>query len=231
MKEKHTYHPVDAAHELPDALRVNPFTVPDGYFDGLHQRILRRQRDGEGAQTAWVVPSGYFDQLTDRITAQIAEQKLRDAVSEPGFTTPEGYFGQLEEQLLLGATLRRQAEETGFTVPAAYFDGLQSTLAERTADQATPIRSIRQPKWVAYAAAACIALAASAVLFFNSANDTANSSQLGSVPDQEILNYLELYGTANDMIYITEHLDDFDEGSIGEGLSEDDIEAYLNHTL
>jgi len=33
------------------------------------------------------------------------------------------------------------------------------------------------------------------------------------------------------MIYISEQLDDFDGHSIGQGISEEDIEAYLNHTL
>lgn len=105
---------------------------------------------------------------------------------------------------------------------------------EQTRQVAAPIRKLSRPKWVAYAAAASVALVLGLAGMFRTAttNDTAeNGSPLASVSDQQILDYLELYGTPNDMIYISEQLDDFDEQRIGVGISDEDIEAYLNHTL
>jgi len=232
MKGKHTYRHVDASDTLPAALRVNPYRVPDGYFEDLSQHVLHRCRHIDDAQHTLAVPSGYFGQLEHDITARIAEQKLKEQVAETGFAIPDGYFGKLEEQLLAEQLLRNNVHDAGFTVPPHYFETLQRGTISRTDEAAeTPIRKISRPRWMAYAAAACVALVISAIGLTRLVDDQGATSPLASVSDQEILHYLELYGTANDMIYISEQLDDFDERSIGEGLSEADIEAYLNHTL
>ncbi|WP_353125878.1 hypothetical protein [Parapedobacter pyrenivorans] len=235
MKEKDTYHHVDAPDKLPDALRANPYTVPEGYFDDLYNRTLRQCRHMEETPTTFAVPSGYFQQLEDGIMAKIAEEKLRNIVGEAGFSVPEGYFSSLEEQSLANVKIRENAVEPGFAVPEHYFDTLQNRITDRTSRrEVTLVRKISRPtKWVAYAAAACIAMVMGITGIFRLVDDGAetSTSPLASVSDQEILNYLELYGTANDMIYISEHLDDFDEPNINEGISEVDLEAYLNHTL
>ena len=233
MKEKPTYHHVDASGNLPDALRANPYTVPNGYFENFHRSTLQQCRHIDDAAAAFMVPPGYFEQLQDGIKTKIAEQQLKAIVDSAGFSVPEGYFNNLEEQSLADWKIRKNVVEPGFVVPESYFDTLQNRIADRSSQRpATPIRKISRPKWVAYGAAACIALVMSVVgisRLVNNGNET--KSPLASVSDQEILNYLELYGTANDMIYISEHLDDFDEGSIGKGISDVDIEEYLNHTL
>lgn len=235
MEEKHTYRPTDTSGKsLPEALRVNPYTVPDGYFANLQKYTLQQCLSIEEAQQAWRVPSGYFDQLSDRIFAKIKEQQLKETISEPGFSVPEGYFNRLENQFLLEKNLGGYATEPGFSVPAAYFETLQKNIAGKTYQrQDAPIRKISRPQWITYAAAACIALAVSifGVIKLTIENPSTTSGHLASVSDQEILSYLELYGTDDDVMYISEQLDDFDERVIGEEISEEDIEAYLNHTL
>ncbi len=267
MKDKCTYHIFDAAGNLSDAMRVNPYTVPAGYFDDLQQLILQRGRHIEDAQASFTVPSDYFNQLQEDITVKISESALKVRVSDPGFSVPEGYFGNLEKntlerikfidghsapamatppdyfQQLQEDILAKVAEqqlsarvngESGFSVPDGYFDALTHRVADRTTHrQTTPVRRISQPRWMTYAAAACIALAVSVVGFFklNHDEEVVQTSHLASVSDQEILSYLELYGTENDIVYISEHIDDFGERGIGDGLSDEDIEAYLNNTL
>jgi len=187
---------------LPSALRVNPYTVPDGYFADLTQHTLAQCRLSEMAEGTWEVPTGYFDQLSDRISMKLKEQRLKETVTETGFTVPDGYFEQLEAQVRI-----RQ------TTP--------------------PVRKMGGLKWMAYAAAACVALAVG-VAGMNQLTvegPTTASNHLASVSDQEIFNYLELYGTDNDVAYISEQLNEVDEPVIGEGISAEDIEAYLNHTL
>ncbi|RQP11220.1 hypothetical protein [Parapedobacter defluvii] len=237
MKEKHTYRPIDTPDKsLPEVLRVNPYTVPDGYFTDLQECTLQQCRLIEEVQhikSIGSVPTGYFDQLGDRILAKIKEQQLKETITESGFSIPDGYFDKLEEQLLLQQKLNENASDSGFSVPASYFETLQDNLSRQTyQQQEIPIRKISRPRWMAYAAA-CIALVASIVGVTRLAveDQPATSSHLASVSDQEILNYLELYGTDNDMMYISEQLDDFDERVIGESISEEDLEAYLNHTL
>ncbi|MFC3199002.1 hypothetical protein ACFOET_15365 [Parapedobacter deserti] len=234
MKERHTYRDADAPQNLPEACRVNPYTVPDGYFEGLHHCTLQKcMSDGE-PQTTFAIPLGYFDQLEDSIMAGIAEQKLLEITSQTGFSVPASYFDSLKEQLLTERKLKEKVGEAGFFVPASYFAELQRNITSQTSERsATPVRHLNHRSWVAYAAAACLALLVGIAGVFRlvDSGDTAPSSVLAAVSDQEILNYLEFYGAANDMIYISEQLDELDERSFGEGLSEADIEAYLNHTL
>ncbi|WP_257670546.1 hypothetical protein [Parapedobacter tibetensis] len=266
MKDKHTYRHLDESGRLPDALQMNPYTVPADYFEDLHVCILQRCRHIEDSQASFMVPSGYFDELRDNITTKIAEQRLKEIVDEPGFSVPEGYFvglernlsercrhigngsllsmpvppgyfQQLQEDILIEVSaqkLKEKVNEPGFIVPADYFDNLQHAITKRTSQgELTPIRKISRPKWMAYAAAACVALAVSIVGFlrFADSEQSISTNHLTAVSDQEILNYLEFYGTTSDFTYISEHLDDFGGRNIGEGLSEEDIEAYLNNTL
>lgn len=233
MKEKHTYQHGNTPGNLPEGLRVNPYTVPDGYFDNLFQQTLRKCRDGEAAPEAWGVPEGYFEQLTDSITAKIAEQKLKTLVSEPGFTVPDGYFEGLEQLLAAEGELRGKITETGFTVPQGYFDTLTDRVGEQTKRPATPVRRMNPLKWVAYAAASIAVILGLAGIFRTTVNQGFPETQqsLASVPDQQILDYLELYGSSDDMMFISEQMVDLDEQHISTEISDEDIEAYLNLTL
>src|SRR5690606_18512517 len=100
MKEKHTYHHTGALGKLPEALRANPYRVPDGYFKSLHLQTIEKCRDRDDIGTSLSVPDGYFEQLTDSITAKIAEQTLKAAVNESGFVVPNGYFNDAEQLLI-----------------------------------------------------------------------------------------------------------------------------------
>ena len=234
MKEKHTYQHSDTPGHLPEGLRVNPYTVPDGYFENLSQQTLRKCRDGEPAQGSWGVPDGYFEQLTDSITAKIAEQKLKALVSEPGFTVPDGYFEGLGQLLAAEGKLRGKVAGAGFTVPQGYFDTLPDRIGEQTQQRpATPVRRMAPLRWVAYAAASIALVFGLAGIFRSAVSDHFPETQqsLASVPDQQILDYLELYGSSDDMMYISEQMVDFDEQQISTEISDEDIEAYLNLTL
>ncbi|WP_262245476.1 hypothetical protein [Parapedobacter soli] len=231
MKEKHTYHHVDATGKLPEVLRANPYTVPNGYFENLYHRTVQKCQNTGNIPTGLGVPDGYFEQLTDSIKANIAEQRLKSIVRDPGFMVPDGYFGELEQQLVAYSKIAKVAADTGFTTPEHYFDRLPEAINQQIRETEVPVRKLNRRKWVAYAAAASIALVIGLAGILRTGHDNSETKNpLASVSDQQILDYLELYGTPSDMIYISEQLE-FDEQSIGEGLSEEDIEAYLNHTL
>lgn len=230
MKEKHTYHNTEASGGLPEALRANPYRVPDGYFKSLHLRTIIKCRDTENIGSSLGVPAGYFEQLADSITAKVAEQTLRASVSGSGFSVPQGYFNDAEQVLMAAAKI--DAADTGFTVPAHYFDTLSHRIGARTHQATAHVRKLRRPTWLGYAAAAGIAVVLGLVTMLNITNDSSGgASPLASVSDEQIVDYLELYGPPNDMMYISEQLDDVDGRSLGEGISDEDIEAYLNHTL
>ena len=232
MKGKHIYHHVDASGTLPEMLRANPYTVPNGYFENLHFQTIQKCLNTGNTPSPLGVPDGYFEQLSDSITAKIAEQTLKAAVNEPGFIVPDGYFSASEQRLMAIFKINERVADTGFIVPEHYFDTLPDRIRHQSHQTATPVHKLSRSKWVAYAAAASIALVLGLAGMFRIANNTPETkSPLASVSDEQIVDYLELYGPPNDMIYSSDQFDDFDEQGIGEGISEEDIEAYLNHTL
>jgi len=226
MKEKY--------QSLPEVLRVNPFSVPDGYFTDLQERTLTQCGLADTFKNTWEIPNDYFEQLTEKISVKVQEQKLKDMITESGFSTPDGYFENAQLRLLLRQKLMDQGANSGFTVPEGYFEEQYNRITDRVYDkQDTRIKKIGSRKWVGYAAAACIAFAIGVfgVTKMITEHNTPPSNHLVSVSDQEIFNYLELYGSDQDITYISEQLNEFDEPIIDAGISEEDIEAYLNHTL
>src|SRR5690554_1029853 len=70
-------------------LKQNPFSVPDGYFEGLE--AVTRFRVGEAGQinlTAenFPVPAGYFETLEQEISARITEENLRQHAATESFS-------------------------------------------------------------------------------------------------------------------------------------------------
>src|SRR5471030_3015702 len=81
---------------------VSPFTVPEGYFDSLGERIVScknlEELKNNGLSGGFTVPGNYFDELTANIQSRI---NIEAAVNKEGdgFTVPDGYFINLEEQI------------------------------------------------------------------------------------------------------------------------------------
>lgn len=204
MEEKHTRNDLNRRRGLPESLGVNPFTVPDNYFEQLNRQTLQRCRHIDVSENMLTVPSGYFNQLQDRILSRVAEEKLRKKISDPGFTVPEDYFVTLQKATINRAMSRR-------TTP--------------------PIRSLFPKHWIRYVAAACVVLTLSITGYFRLV-DNHQGNNLDAISDQEILGYLEFYGEPSDITYLTEYLNE--ERDITKelnDLSEEDIEAYLNNML
>ncbi len=212
--------------------------VPSNYFDQLQDsifvKIAEQKLKDMVVEPGFSVPEGFFDHLEKSVLERCTYADIHLSLA---MDTPPGYFQQLEETIITRVQeqeLREKVGESGFAVPEHYFDTLQQHVIERAVVRTTvPIRKMGRPKWMAYAAVACVALALSVVGFFRltDGDQVAAANDLAAVSDQEILSYLELYGSVNDIVYISEHIDDFGERNIGEGLSEEDIEAYLNNTL
>lgn len=133
----------DEAPYLADLPKVNPFTIPAQYFEGLSDRI-----------TAAV----YVDDL--KINAGIFEADV-----------PEGYFENLTENINARITLEALAlpKEDGFEVPEGYFNTLQGHILEKIAQENEPAKVVKLwPARVAkYAAAASIVLVSAFAIYFN----------------------------------------------------------------
>ncbi|WP_158824865.1 hypothetical protein [Mucilaginibacter lacusdianchii] len=116
----------------------SPFTVPDGYFDDLSQRLqsyvhLDDLKQDEPAY-GFTVPENYFDDLSSQIQSRIAiEEALpKDTL---GLTVPENYFDELSSNIQSRIAIEEitSAEDAGFKVPEGYFDELSNNIQSRIA--------------------------------------------------------------------------------------------------
>lgn len=130
MKENNTYNEELGGKNLPDSLRVNPFAIPNHFFAEQENQILlqmnleslRDFNDSNVSETT--VPEGYFDTLENNIFAKIAEQDLKDKVSESGFAVPDQYFeqfGQFVEGQIAEENLKSFSPTLEYQVPEDYF--------------------------------------------------------------------------------------------------------------
>ena len=120
--------------KLPELVgKANPFAVPEGYFEGLEERIMAAVKLDELKSDIphFTVPDGYFEQLSNNIQARIA---VEEAVNnqDAGFTVPAGYFENLSDNIQSRIAVE-QAMEAGetFEVPAGYFENLSSQIQSR----------------------------------------------------------------------------------------------------
>jgi hypothetical protein len=183
--------------------RVNPFVVPSGYFESLTEQVNTRiliESARFESEEEFNIPANYFKQLPSRIVERIAIENIQSLVPAPGFSVPEDYFTDLSERI-------------------------QSKLAEQKPERRKNIFK----SWISYSAAACITLVLGTAVYFNSTVYTINRD-LSKVPDQEIINYLQIHSTVGDNQYIIENLSDDGMQQVSSDVSSQEIEQYINNT-
>lgn len=185
-----------------------------------------------GKKIPFTVPSGYFENLSDNLKGRILMESLRFE-NEDEFMVPDGYFDQLSssiESRISLENIRTVAKSSGFKVPDTYFSSLTERINSRLEEPAkviTPVRTMLN-SWLSYAAAACITVMIGTGLYFNSA-DYQFDKQLSEIPDQEIMNYLQVHSTAGDTPFIIESLNP-EEFEINSDVSSEELEQYINST-
>jgi hypothetical protein len=124
-------------NEYPSLKQVNannPFTVPDGYFDGLGERVTSaitiEALKNKMPLSGFAVPENYFKELSGNIQSRI---NIDHALSrEPGFEVPENYFDELSANIQSKIHLNNAiSNDTGFTVPDKYFEELSASIQSR----------------------------------------------------------------------------------------------------
>jgi len=153
-----------------------PFTVPEGYFPGLEDRLLSEIKISALSKLRTpAVPESYFESLEEQLisTARLSSLNLRASA-------PEGYFDTLEDQILGRIKidgLQQPAVEEGYfealedrimaevrleglkqpAVPAGYFDTLEKDILDKTTGtQKAKFTLFRNIKVLRSAAAALI---------------------------------------------------------------------------
>lgn len=186
----------------------NPFLVPKGYFDSLPEHInasLSLENSSFWKKEKLGVPEGYFEQLSAQIETRIAVEKIKELVPVHGFTVPIGYFDNLSERITIQIN-----HQTKYPEPA--------------------IKKM-MPGWKKYAAAACVTLAIGIAAFLNLKVNNFDS-RVSKIPDQEIINYLQVNTDAADINVILQNLDENGTFSkVDNNVSTEELEQYINTSL
>lgn len=183
--------------------RVNPFVVPSGYFESLSDDVHARVLI-ESARfentEEFIIPNNYFEQLPSRIEERLTIEEIQLLVPSQGFTVPDVYFSELSERI-------------------------RSKIAAQKPEKKKNIFN----SWISYSAAACITLVLGTAVYFNSTG-YAIGRDLSKVPDQEIINYLQIHSTVGDNQYIIENLSIDGLQQVSSDVSSQEIEQYINNT-
>ncbi len=260
MKEENTYHEKEG-HNLPDYLRVNPFVIPEGYFDhfadNIRTKIAEQKLKQQVPDTGFTVPSDYFPRLEGDIQSRLFEHKLKDQASTEAYLVPEGYFEELTDKIKASVALERRIasiKEESFAVPTGYFETLSSRIMDKVANTSlvekeekstTPV--IQMPskrKWVHYASAAAVAIliGIGSYLYLDqsapSTHQTDNElhASLHELSKEDIVHYLAQVTDGVELIELASYMEEeeiFENNSfeINHRLNDKEIEEYLNYML
>lgn len=188
-----------------------------------------------GKGSPFMVPAGYFEDLSRGLQTRVLIESMRFENTEE-FFVPENYFEQLSDRIndrISLENIRTQSDSDGFTVPDAYFAGLADRINSRLEEQPLQVKKGRVRNlfnsWVGYSAAACIMLITASVIYLNSTSYLLGH-ELSGIPDQEIINYLQVHSTAYDTPYIIENVNTEGLNQLSSDISEDELEQYINNT-
>jgi hypothetical protein len=166
--------------------KVNVFSVPEGFFIGLDEKIATAVFLQQDKKTEFQkVPEGYFDSLSEKILSKIKEEKESAA----------------EEIRSVSPALHYLREEKVFDVPEGYFDNLSSKILCRLKGGNTKVISFNSARrWLKYAAAAFVAgiITIFSYQIFNSTT-TRNSTMTVSTRMPEYMQLASQYKTIKEI--------------------------------
>lgn len=202
--------------------------VPDDYFGCLPERMMRKAAQ---EKSLWEVPANYFDGITQSVLNKILTEDAADSQENPlkgiqpePFLVPEHYFDTVPERI----NARIRSGNTGTK---------------------TRMVALRFRQAVRYMAAAMITLIVTTGVFrfliAGSASDPAStnlersieqgrqmderqfSEQLNKLNEEDILSYLEQYGSPQDVARLGSGMETGDIPSAEEYLKEDNTLELL----
>lgn len=183
-----------------------------------------------GRENPFALPSDYFESLSNNLTSIALIESARFE-NEEEFSIPKGYFEQLEKQIKAKLAIENINEldpYSGFSIPNDYFSNLSQTIEQKIGQQAVVRKKSIFKSWISYSAAACITMVIGSVVYLNMKSDNI-SSDLSNIPDQEIINYLQIHSTVNDNQYIIENLSDEGLQQVSNDVSSQEIEQYIKN--
>jgi hypothetical protein len=203
---------------LGEALKGNPFLVPEDYFSTLKKEITLKKNISELGETSFIVPTNYQENLKQDILSKVSESNLKNLIPNSNPVVPVGYFDDLQQRILNKTTKSDKASEK-----------LKKTIDKK------PIKQLGIYKWIPYVAAASIAIIIGLFAILEGTKLTTQqginySTQIDIVPTDDIINYLAFYSEVGDLEHISGQIQDQSNNFI-EGLSSQEIETYLEYDL
>lgn len=136
MKEDNTYYDEMDGLNLPGSLRVNPFVVPENYFEQLSSSVLsqiRLQQLSDPEKKAFSVPDTYFSQLTAHIQLHLKMEQYKKT-EHTAWNVPKGYFEGLSRNIISQARIETARTEE-FDVPSGYFESLSEHMQTKVFEE------------------------------------------------------------------------------------------------
>ncbi|NGF56270.1 hypothetical protein G5B35_21225 [Parapusillimonas sp. SGNA-6] len=260
MKEENTYNEI-GGNNLPDYLRVNPFGVPQGYFDHLTNNVLaeiaEQKLKQQVSDAGFTVPQDYFIQLEERVQNRLFEQNLKDNVQTEGYQVPQGYFEELTDKIKASVALEQHIatseRKEGFEIPTGYFESLSSKIMDKVTGAPsvqeekrpdTPVIQMAPRKnWIYQASVAAVAILLGIGSYWyldrtdpQSLPEDHTQASLHGLSKEDIVQYLAQETDGVELIELASYVDDeemFDNTSfdIKQRLNDKEIEEYLNYML
>ena len=220
--------------------KLNVFTVPNGYFEGLSGHIMKALNGEETGvlndlpkQNSFEVPAGYFDNLADTILARIRSQQNENASNELRTLSPMLYSVQ---------------NENVFEVPKGYFANLSDEILSKVQPAKVVVMRRRSSSFMRYAVAAAFTgmMALGVFKFTDTTKNNVDPSvaegqiiarenkfdeELAKISDGDIVKYLQANGENFDAQTVaSKTLDENELPSQADYMMDDKtLDKYLNN--
>lgn len=168
----------------------SPFSVPEGYFEGLsehiNQAIYLDQLKAQVPDDGFSVPENYFETLGEDIHAKLTSSRLKEMVPQDGYILPGNYFEQLGAKILAKTVIEPIEIESASPIVAI------------PARKETGIVRLWHSKLLKYASAACFVIIGAAGFYFypqstaqqNMTADIANEQMLFDIDESTIIDHI-----------------------------------------
>ncbi|HEX8461775.1 MAG TPA: hypothetical protein VF623_10105 [Segetibacter sp.] len=206
------------------------YSVPAGYFDNFPNEILTKIKAGQepaypfSNSMPFSVPGGYFENLSKNILQKVSEKNIADNAV-------------FEEMETISPLLNTINKKNVFSLPEDYFNNLLVKAAEAKPAKVISITRGRN-KFVGYAVAAVIATILAIGIFLitgkgsnSSMAKTENNSQVKTLSDEEIVNFLKTNAPNEDISATSASVGKETEikKSVSQ-MSDEEIKAFLQET-
>jgi hypothetical protein len=209
-------------HVAPELMAINkrgPYTLPEGYFEGLNQAILAQVKLfnllSTEKQLPYKAPNGYFDQLPITISDRIKQQMVP--------------LNEVQEELAsIAPLLNNISKSPVYTLPPTYFETNEQLLVKHEV-KAKIIHFGNWKKITQYAVAAVLisVLAVGGIKYIVNTSSFNFDKAISKATDDDLYQVLET-NTSQAVAVSTNTSEEEDEGSLFDKVPEDELQQYLH---